>query len=375
MKILYVTTIGLTMSFFEQLIHELLDEGHTVDIATNETGSPVPDCYRKWGCKVFPISCTRSPFNVGTLQAIKEIRKIVEGRGYDIVHCHTPIAAMCTRLACQPLRKKGLKVIYTAHGFHFYKGAPLKNWLLYFPIEWICSFFTDVLITINQEDYRFSQTALHACKNEYVPGVGIDTEKFFNTIVDRDAKRAEIGVPTNCTLLMSVGELNKNKNHEVVIRAIAKINNPNIHYIIAGKGELQGYLLSLAESLNIVVQVHLLGYRDDIAELYKASDICVFPSLREGLPVSLMEAMACGLPCAVSKIRGNVDLIHHKINGLTFYCSTESVVSSLEMLLSRNEMRQKFSAGAKDSIQRFCSQNIFESMHWIYNSVMEEIND
>lgn len=370
MKILYVTTIGLTMGFFMQLIHELIEEGHTVDIATSETSSPVPTCYREWGCKVYPISCTRSPFRSGNLKAIKEIREIAKNGGYDIVHCHTPIAAMCTRLACQPLRKNGLNVIYTAHGFHFYKGAPLKNWLLYFPIEWICSFFTDVLITINQEDYHFSQKALHACQNEYVPGVGIDTEKYFNTIVDREAKRAEIGVPADCTLLMSVGELNKNKNHEVVIRAIAQINNPNIHYIIAGKGELRDYLLSLAESLNVSDQVHLLGYRDDIAELYKVSDICVFPSIREGLGLAALEGMGSGLPLIVSDNRGTRDYSVHQYNAYMCNCDVVSeYASSVQFLVGNPPLRMSMGNRNKAIISRYDTSIINLRMKEIYSLV------
>lgn len=127
MKILYITTIGGTMSFFNKLIKDLIDCGNVVDIATNEKESSVPVCYREWGCKIYPISCSRSPFKSGNLKAIKEIKKIVENDEYEIVHCHTPIAAACTRLACKGLRKKGVKVIYTAHGFHFYKGAPKKK--------------------------------------------------------------------------------------------------------------------------------------------------------------------------------------------------------------------------------------------------------
>ena len=155
MKILYVTTIGNTMGFFTSIVEELLKAEHTVDVATNLNIGKLPDCYREWGCKIYPISCTRSPFNKGTIAAIKEIRKIVREGDYDIVHCHTPIAAMCTRLACRKLRKNGLKVFYTAHGFHFYKGAPLKNWLLYYPIECLCAHWTDTLITINREDHAF----------------------------------------------------------------------------------------------------------------------------------------------------------------------------------------------------------------------------
>ena len=213
MKILYVTTIGGTMSFFVSLFKKLTEEGHTADVATNENISKVKEVYREMGCKIYNISCSRSPLKLSTIKAIFEISKIVKTSGYDIVHCHTPVAAMCTRLACMGQRKKGLKVIYTAHGFHFFKGAPKKNWLIYYPIEKICSYFTDVLITINKEDYALATKKFRAKKVVYVPGVGIDVDKFKNCDVVKAEKRKEIGIPDDATLFLSVGELNANKNH------------------------------------------------------------------------------------------------------------------------------------------------------------------
>ncbi len=307
MKILYVTTIGITMTFFKSLIKELLDEGHIVDIICNEQDEKVPECYREWGCKVYHHTCSRSPFSKGNIDAIGQIKKLVEENDYDIVHCHTPIAAACTRLACRKLRKKLMtKVFYTAHGFHFYKGAPIQNWLIFYPIEKLCSYFTDVLITINHEDYELAKKKMKAKKVEYVPGVGIDVDKFKNTVVDRAEKRREIGVPEDCFLLMSVGELNENKNHQVIIKAMAQIENNNIHYIIAGVGHLDKYLMELAEKLKIADRVHLLGYRTDVVELYKAADVCCFPSIREGLGLAAIEGIAAGVPLICAKNRGTL---------------------------------------------------------------------
>ena len=268
MKILYVTTVGMTMGFFNSFIKKLIDKGHVVDIATNEDESRVPDCYREWKCNVHQIGCLRAPIKKENFEAIKQIRKIVEAGRYDIVHCHTPIAAMCTRLACRKIRRNGTKVFYTAHGFHFYKGAPLINWLLYYPVEKICSKWTDVLITINHEDYELAKKKMKAARVEHIPGIGVDIEKFSSTTVDRIAKRTELGIPKDSILLISVGELNVNKNQEVIVRAISEISNDKIHYAIAGVGEKRDYLLSLADELNIGSQIHLLGFRSDIAEIY-----------------------------------------------------------------------------------------------------------
>ena len=326
MKILYVTTVGITMGFFKPFIRSLLDEGHSVDIATNEAESKVPDCYRQWGCTVYPISTSRSPLSKSNLSAIAQLKALVSEQGYDIVHCHTPVAAMCTRLACRKARKQGTKVFYTAHGFHFYQGAPILNWLVYYPVEKVCSYFTDVLITINQEDHALAKKRLRAKHIAYVPGVGLDLEKFSQSTVEKCAKRQELGIPNDATLLLSVGELNENKNHETVIRAIADMD---VYYMIAGIGEKKEQLQALVEELNLTDRVKLLGYRTDVAELYRACDIFVFPSFREGLSVSVLEAMASGLPVVCSRIRGNTDLIDEKGGALFCPHSTEDCRSAI----------------------------------------------
>ena len=330
MRILYITTIGSTMDFFKSLIKELIDGGNVVDIATNESEKPVSQFFKDLGCKVFPIDTSRSPLSTGNIRAIKQIKSIA--KDYDIVHCHTPLASIATRLACKGFRKNGLEVIYTAHGFHFYKGAPLKNWLIYYPVEKICAHWTDVLITINKEDFELAKKKMKAKRIEYIPGVGIDTKKFAEVVVDRDKKREEIGVPKDAKLLLSVGELNENKNHKVIIEALGKINDSNIHYVIAGIGDQKENLENLAKNLN--VNLHLLGYRKDVAELYKCADLYVLPSIREGLNVSVMEALASGLPVICSKIRGNIDMVHDGVNGYLFEpTAVNSVADSIKKVV------------------------------------------
>lgn len=308
MKILYVTTVGATMGFFREFVRTLLDEGHQVEIACNDEAWAAPAVFREWGCPIHQIDCSRSPLSPANARAVREIRRLVQEQHYDIVHCHTPVAAMCARLACRGLRKSGTKVIYTAHGFHFFKGAPLKNWLIFYPVEWLCSFWTDTLITINTEDYALAQKKLHTRRTEYVPGVGVDTGKFGALTIDRRAKRAELGIPEDAFLLLSVGELNPNKNHETVLRAVSAMNDPSVYYLIAGKGELDQHLLQMAAELGLQDHFRLLGFRDDVPELYQAADVFVHPSFREGLPVSVMEAIASGLPVLCSDIRGARDL-------------------------------------------------------------------
>lgn len=318
------------MSFFKSIIEELIDAGHTVDIACNEQLAPVPDFYSKLGCKQYHLDCTRRPIDAGNIRCIKQIRELVQENEYDIIHCHTPIAAACTRIACRNIRKqrcntnKPLRVFYTAHGFHFYKGAPKKHWMVYYPVEWLCAHWTDIIITINHEDYDLAQnnfeglgksTISSGCKVEYITGVGIDLEKFANTVVDKVAKRREIGVPEDAFLLLSVGELSHRKNHSIVLKALGLLNDKgivedyNIHYVIAGIGDLKDELVAFASELGLSGRFHLLGQRSDCNELYKVSDLFIHPSFQEGLPVAVMEAMASGTPCAGSNIRGNEDLM------------------------------------------------------------------
>lgn len=366
MRLLFITTVGSTMHFFTALIRELLNRGHTVDIACNENISQVPDCYYDWGCRIHHIDCVRSPFSIDNVKTIGQIRRVVCETSYDIVHCHTPIAAFCTRIACKNLRKEGTRVFYTAHGFHFYKGAPLKNWLLYYPAEMICAHFTDTLITINQEDYVLAERKMKAKQVVYVPGVGIDVDKFRNTVVDRTAKRRSLGIPDDAFLLLSVGELNENKNHQIVIRALAELNAPSIHYVIAGNGILSESLMALAAQLGVADRVHLLGYRSDVAELYKIADVYILPSLREGLNVSIMEAMASGLPVVCNRIRGNVDLVNTSTGILCDSHGTCELPNAICCLYMNQQLREKMGQSGACSISHFSQSKVNEKMIHLY---------
>lgn len=243
------------------------------------------------------------------IMSARQVRKLLSRR-FDLVHCHSPICAAITRFLYEKYRKSyGGKMIYTAHGFHFYKGAPLKNWILYYPPELLLSRRTDVLVTINHEDYQRARKHFHAKNTYFIPGVGVDTEKFSDSMADVEKKRAGLGVSETDIMLISVGELSRRKNHETVIRALAQYAASNIRYFICGQGELEGFLKVLIHELGLEDQVKLLGFRTDITELLQAADLFIFPSRQEGLPVALMEAMACGTPVICSKIRGNEDLV------------------------------------------------------------------
>lgn len=309
-KVLFVATVAKThiCVFHLRFLKMFKDWGYEVHVAARNDFGEEPceiPC-----CDVFhEIPFERSPLKPSNIRAYKQLRHIIETERFELIHCHTPVGGVLTRLAARKARKHGTKVLYTAHGFHFYKGAPFKNWLLYYPAEKICARYTDTLITINREDYELAKKKLHARRVEHVPGVGVDVQKIKSTQVDKTVKRRELGVPEAAFLLVSVGELNRNKNHEVVLRAIANLKDKNLHYVIAGRGELHTFLETLAKDLGIESQIHLLGYRADVAEIYRAADVCVFPSMREGLPVAVIEAIASGLPVVAADNRGTRECV------------------------------------------------------------------
>ena len=374
-KALIVASVASMIDQFNmQNIELLLENGYDVDVACNckegntisdERISELIDKLKKNNVTTYHVPIPRKVTDIkDIIYSIKFIKKLYTENGYTLMHCHSPIGSVVARVAAISERKKGMKVIYTAHGFHFYKGAPKKNWLIFYPIERICSSFTDVLITINKEDYAFAKKHMKANQVEYVPGVGIDTKKFIIPNFNVAEKKAELGLKDTDIMILSVGELNQNKNHEVVVRAISKLKNPNVYYFIAGKGDKEQYLDELAKELD--VNLRLLGYRTDIIELLNTADIFAFPSFREGLSVALMEAMAAGLPCVVSRIRGNVDLIEDGING--YLCDPNDEVSFCESLkaLVEGEKYKNFDKYNCQTIMNFDVHKIMKMMMKIY---------
>lgn len=304
------------------------------------------------------------------IKAYKQVHKLAIDNKYKFIHCHSPIGGVVGRLVGN---QTNTKVIYTAHGFHFFKGAPLKNWLMYYPVEKWLSRYTAVLITINKEDYDRAKKSFKIGKVEYIPGVGIDTKKFSEVIVDKSAKRSELGLPQEAFIVLSVGELNKNKNHEVIIKAITKLNNPNVYYVICGQGVLEDYLKDLIRELGLDKQVKLLGYRRDIAEISKAADIFAFPSKREGLGLAALEAMASGLPIVTSNVHGIVDYSANNITGYT--CSPmndDGFAKAIEKLANNYELRIKMGQQSIEIVKNFDIKHSINKMTRIYIEVLQD---
>lgn len=362
-KILIVSTVSRQFYLFEQGNIEVLKGlGYEVHGAANFEDQnerlDALDIVRH------PFDIQRSPFSLKNFKAYKQLKMIMKSENFDLVHCHSPMGGVLTRLAAKSI---GLKnIIYTAHGFHFYKGAPILNWLVYYPVEYFLSRITKILITINDEDYNRARKF----KAKYlfkVPGVGIDLENF-RSKQQTNISRADLKISDNDTVFVSVGELNVNKNHKVVIEALSKIENNNIKYLICGQGSNLNKLKKIVNERDLSDNVLFLGYRNNIPEFLNISDIFVFPSLREGLSLSLMEAMADGMPVIASKIRGNVDLIDEESGGYLFQPKDAEKLSQIIDLVVKNkrDLIDRMGDYNKLKIKEFSQEKVMKIMKEIY---------
>lgn len=384
-KVLMMASVASMIDLFNRdNISILRDMGFEAHVACNfEFGSITSqervDEFRKEleekQIKTFQIPVPRSIHLISDIfKSYKLMKKLCEENHYDIVHCHSPIGGVIARLACKGTRKQGTKVIYTAHGFHFFKGAPIKNWLVFYPIERICARYTDVLITINKEDYEVAKK-FPAGRIVNIPGIGIHTEEFKNTIVNLEEKRAEFGINKNDFIFMSVGQISKRKNHEVIIKALSLIEDKKVKYLIIGFGELEHQLKELVKELKLEDRVIFGGYRKDIKELLHIANGFAFPSRQEGLPVALMEAMSVGQPIICSRIRGNTDLVEEGQGGYLYdYNDYKGFADGMRKILKANR-NDEMKIINQETMKKFDIVNVNNQMKDIYMSLSEGGNN
>lgn len=323
----------------------------------------------KYDIEMHHIDFYRNPFNIRNIKAYKQLLKLMKDEKFDVVHCNTPIGGLLGRICAK--KTKVPKVIYTAHGFHFYNGAPLINRIIYRNVEKWLAKYTDILITMNDEDYENAKK-FKLKKNgntELIHGVGVNTEEFNLKNFDRDKYRERLDLNKENIMIISTGDLIKRKNYEASIKAIANCNNKKIQYFICGEGPLKSNLENLALHLGVSQQVHFLGFRSDIKELLNCADIFLFTTLQEGLPRSLMEAMASGLPCVVSKIRGNVDLINTNGGYLIKANDIYEISKDINILANNKELRLKFGENNKDFIKLFDVKYVKQKLMDIYKNI------
>lgn len=346
--------------------------GYEVHYATNyeheDMYADAVRVIREHGVILHQIDFVRSPYNViANEKAYQQLKELMRMEQFDGIHCHTPMAGALARLAANATGTK--PVLYTAHGFHFYKGCPLKNKLIYQTAETFLARYTDAQITINREDFAAAQKFPLRGKAYYVPGIGVDVKKISSVQVDRATKRAELGIPQDAFVFITVGELIPRKNQELLIRAFSNANVTNAQLLICGSGREKEHLEQRMHELKIADKVHLLGFRQDIYELLKCSDAFVFPSKQEGLPVALMEAMAAGLPCIASRIRGNVDLLPD--SRYLFEASDESTLCQLLKDAANGVQTEQECAQNREMLKRYDIENVSKEMRSIYSAVIE----
>jgi glycosyltransferase EpsD len=372
-KVLFCATVDVHFKAFHlPYLNWFKEQGWEVHIAAaGNMELPFVD-------KKFNIPIQRSPFKKQNIWAYNQLKSIIDENNYDIVHCHTPMGGVLARLAARDARKLGTKVIYTAHGFHFCKGAPLINWLVYYPIEKVLSQFTDCLITINEEDYALAVNHRFKAKRvEHVHGVGVNTEHYkpIDDIQKREL-RETFGYKSSDFLMLYAAEFNKNKNQQFLIGMLALLKEeiPQARLLLAGEGILQGHCRELAKQLGVADMIDFLGYRLDIDKILPMCDIAVASSVREGIPINIMEAMSCGLPVIATDNRGHRELVQNFGNGFVIDPDDKNGMFDKIIMLSQNKaLKHALGMSGREMIEKkYAINKVLEEKKFIYSTFMDE---
>lgn len=371
-KVLYVTTVSRTINaFLIPHINMLLDNGYEVHCACS-IDKPVDKELQRRGVKIFEVPFSRNPLGIGNIKAFIKLEELQRINDYDIVHVHTPIAAIYGRLL--KLNFPSLRIIYTAHGYHFLKGGSKLGWILYYPIEKIMAKFTDVTININKEDYEITKEKLKPKKCYLLNGVGLDLDKYKKlSSKEIQEKRKEFGLKDKDFVVLMIAEINKNKNHIQLINAmdILKDKYPNIKVLCISDGTLKESLEKQIILRNLQNNIFMLGYRLDVNKLINISDIGILLSRREGLPRNIMEFMACGRKVIATDIRGCRDLIcDETIGTLVNVDDYESTAKAIEKYYILNDKSFEVSK----EIRKYDIESINSELLKIYEDVQLDIN-
>ncbi|GAA1370500.1 glycosyltransferase family 4 protein [Peribacillus frigoritolerans] len=371
MKILFVTTVSNTINaFLVPHIKLLIEKGNEVDIACNVIGEVKKELI-DLGCDIHNIKFQRSALNKNNYIAYKKLKKLVISEEYDLVHTHTPIASFLTRLACRNINN--IKIMYTAHGFHFYKGAPLKNWIVYYTIEKIVAKWTDSIITINTEDYEHALKLKmgHSSQVYKVPGMGVDIERFSN--VDRNfcLSRKDFGFLEEDFILVYVAELNSNKNQLMIIEAVRQLKDQGktVKAILIGSGPKEVEYKKTIKEYGLEKEIILTGKRMDIEKILPICDVAIPTSKREGFGINLVESMASGLPVIASRNRGHKEIVVHGENGYLFELGNlNEMINYISQLYENRLLLRKMSNSARESVNKFSLQNSVKEITKTYKN-------
>ncbi|MBO5480985.1 MAG: glycosyltransferase family 4 protein [Clostridia bacterium] len=374
-KVLLVATVQSHIAQFHKPLIDLLhDKGCIVHIAAKNNLAEKNGLSLGTVEKVFDVPFSRSPFSSKNIKALKELKRIINQTDYDVIHCNTPVGGILTRWAARKKRKQGrCKVIYEAHGFHFFKGAPKKNWLLWYPIEKHFSRYTDSLIVINKMDFDLASKKFKAKNVARIPGVGVNLKQFHETDGTENFRKV-YDLAEDDKIVLSVGELNKNKNHQAIIRAISILDDKKVHYFLAGNGPLRNELEQLSEKLGVKDQIHFLGYRRDLITFYQNADIFVFPSLREGLGMASIEAMSFGLPLITSNRHGINDYSENGISGFKYNPNDyQGFAEGIKKVLYDENLKREMGLHNQAKAQEFTLEASLERINQIYTELWERV--
>lgn len=342
-SVLLVANVGKehVLKFHVPTIKKLIDDGWHVDVACSGEDS-IPYCNNH-----FKMSYKRSPFNFALFKGIKELTCIVEEGCYDVVYCHTPVGGVAARIASRKARKNGTKVVYMAHGYHFFKGASITNWLIYYTIEKILSWMTDSIVLINNEDYLLTKKRFGNCKAYLIDGIGVDEKRFHvkNKKEIREQYREQMNIPPKANVLIYLAELLPNKNQTFLMRVLKRVleRHRDTYLVLAGFDHSNGEFEEYAKQIGIEKHVRFLGWREDVGNLYAMADICTATSIREGFGLNLVEAMFCEIPVIATVNRGHVTIIRDGENGFLVEIDDEELFAErIVQLIEEKEIRQRF---------------------------------
>lgn len=369
-KILLTATVQSHIcQFHKPLVEVLHNHNCEVHVAARNNLAEKNGMKLDFVDKVFDVPFSRSPKSSDNIKAYSQLKKIIDSEHYDIIHCNTPMGGIVTRLAAKGARKGGAKVIYTAHGFHFYNGASKKNWLVFYPIEKHFAKLTDKLITINHEDYKLAKEKFKT-DIYYIHGVGVDEARYYPVSQDEKLEiRKELGFSPNQKILLCVGELLPNKNQKMAINAVKKlvINFPDIVLLIAGNGPEKEAIEEEVNRLNLNNNIKMLGYCTCLEKYQRITDVSVSCSKREGLPLNIVEAMLSENPVVATANRGHCELIEENKNGFIVQVDdVDSMANHIRELLNDDDMRMKFGKNAREFAVQYGFTSVKKELEKIY---------
>lgn len=380
MKILFVSNVRSHIGqFHTNFINLLKENGHTIDVSCFDNSADKDGFDFKSINKFNFIPLQRSPYKKENIKAIKQLKELIIKEDYDIIHCHTPMGAVAARVAAKQAKSRA-KVIYTAHGFHFFKGAPKTNWLFFYPVEKMLAHYTDTLININQEDYNLATTKKFKVRDQIIKvnGVGVDLSKFSAVTSQMKLQlREEYGFNKDDFMLIYPADLVTGKNQEMIFKAVKLLKNkiPTIKLLLPGHQRMITEYKQMVKEMGIENHVKFMGYRRDIAKLVAMCDVSVSASRREGLPVNLIEASAIGKPIVATRVRGNSDIVEDGVNGfLVELDDYEQMAEKLLKIYSDPQLAKKMGEGAVRISKKYSIEEVNKSLAEVYKKYGAEFS-